>query len=310
MKLPRLLIIGLSALAPLALAIPQAASAEARAPAAPRSQSRTQAHPALWVVKDRDTTIYLFGTIHLLKPGISWFEGPVRKAFDSAGDLVLEIAEPADTATQLRLARTGSDPNGPTLTSQLPEAVRPTFAKLIAKEGMPIAAFDQMKPWFAALTLTALPLRRLGFDSDNGVEETLRAAAKAGGKRVSGLETTEMQIGLFDGLPRPLQIELLVETINEQGDLEKTIDEMIGAWTAGDPEKLAVTLNESMDGDPALEKTLLLDRNRRWADWIRNRLKKPGTVFVAVGAGHLAGKGSVQAVLKARHIKATQVPNP
>jgi uncharacterized protein YbaP (TraB family) len=189
----------------------------------------------------------------------------------------------------------------------LPEDVRPKFQSLLTQYKLPTAVVDHMKPWFAAVTLTSAPLQSLGYDAANGVEAQLRSRAESAGKPVLGLETTEEQLGFFEGLSEAMQISLLVETINEQSDVEKTLAEMIDAWSAGDPVRLAKTLNKSMEDDAELEQRLLFDRNQRWADWIKTRLDKPGTVFLAVGAGHLAGKGSVQDALKARHIKAKLV---
>ncbi len=294
--------------APLAAQQPQAKAGTSARDAgveqsAPTALAGVHAHPALWVVRDKDTTIYLFGTIHLLRPGLIWFEGPVKSAFDASQDVVLEIADDADVPTQMRIAQRAMDLTGPPLTQKLPEATRPKFGQLVQDYKLPAALVDRMKPWFAAVTLTSAPLQKLGYDASAGVEAQLRKFAKAQDKPVSGLETTEEQIGFFDTLSNELQISLLVETINEQSDVEETLANMIDAWSAGDPVRLAATLNKSMEDDKGLEQLLLFDRNQRWADWIKARLEKPGTVFLAVGAGHLAGKGSVQDALKARRIK-------
>jgi uncharacterized protein YbaP (TraB family) len=297
---PRRLIAGLVAFLALLvapLAAPQAVGAQTL-PAAP-----VRAKPALWVVKDKDTTIYLFGTIHLLRPGVDWFQGPIKKAFEGSDELVLEIADQSDAAMQARIVQKALDPTGQPLTQKLPEAVRPKFTQLLSDYRLPSAVIDRMKPWFAAVTLTSAPLQKLGYDQAQGVEVKLRAYADAAKKPIIGLETTEAQIGFFDSLSNDLQISLLVETINEQADVEKTLAEMIDAWIAGDPLRLSATMNKSMEDDKGLQQILLFDRNEAWADWIKARLDKPGTVFLAVGAGHLAGKGSVQDALKVRKIK-------
>ena len=299
---------------PLALlCAPPAALAQSQPKADPRLSAKEnapatavaglQARPAMWVVKDKDTTIYLFGTVHLMRPGIHWLDGPRKAAFDSAQELVLEIADDADTATQVRIAQRGINPTGPTLTSKLPEDVRPQLNKILADYQVPLAAVDRMKPWLAAVTLTALPLTRLGYDPENGVEVQLRKAARAQNKTVHGLETADEQIGFFDSLSEPVQLSMLVETIKEQPTIEQSLSKMIDAWTAGNPQVLADELNKSMEEDKEMQQRLLFDRNNRWADWIKARLDKPGTVFLAVGAGHLAGKGSVQEALKARRVK-------
>ncbi|MBO9579421.1 MAG: TraB/GumN family protein [Sphingobium sp.] len=284
-------------------------SLSAQTPAKPADSTPTAAaktvvaKPALWVVKDKDTTIYLFGTIHLLRPGINWFQGSIRKAFDSSDTLVMEVADQNDAAMQARVVQKAIDVSGPPLTQKLPEAIRPKFTQLVSDYKLPSAVVERMKPWFAAVTITSTPLARLGYDASQGVEAQLRKYADAAKKPVLGLETTEEQIGYFEGLSSDQQISMLVETINEQANVEKTLAQMIDAWTAGDPLKLSDTMNKSMEDDKALQQTLLFDRNERWADWIKARLDKPGTVFLAVGAGHLAGKRSVQDALKVRHIK-------
>jgi uncharacterized protein YbaP (TraB family) len=279
----------------------------AEAATSARAAAVTQAKPALWVVKDRDTTIYLFGTVHLMRPGIEWLKGPRKMAFDSAQELVLEIADDPDVETQMRIAQRALDRDGPPLTSKLPEALRARFTALLKENNTPAAVVDRMKPWFAAVTLTQLALARLGYDPANGVDVHLRKAAHAQGKTVTGLETAEEQISLFDGLSEELQVRLLVDTINEYGEVEKSIAEMIDSWSAGDPVALARNLNKSLVDDQGLAQRLLIDRNERWADWIKSRLAKPGTVFLAVGAGHLAGDGSLQGALKTRRLKAKLV---
>lgn len=314
-RLSKLALVPLLALlsAPLVAAkLPAQAKASQRAVASEKTQpvatTTLHARPALWVVKDKDTTIYLFGTIHLLKPGIQWLEGSRKAAFESAQELVLEIGEEPDAATQIRIVQRGLDLAGAPLTAKLPEDARPKFRKLLTDYEAPAAAIDRMKPWLAAVTITSLPLAKLGYDRNNGVETQLRKAAQEQGKAISGLETADEQIGLFDSLSEPMQMALLVDTINEQATIEQSLSRMIDAWTAGDPVLLADELNKSMEGDRELQRILLFDRNQRWADWIKVRLKKPGVVFMAVGAGHLAGKGSVLEALKERHIKTALVP--
>ncbi len=265
------------------------------------------ARPALWVVKDADTTIYLFGTIHLLKPGLRWFEGPVRAAFDKSGTVVLEVAEePAPGSQQAMMAR-AFQPGGLPLSNKLSDEAREAFYAALKSHAAPVEVFDHVKPWFAALMLTILPLKSYGYDANSGADKAIQAAAKAAGKTLVGLETSDEQLGYFDAMPEGLQLSLLNETLKELPTLPDTITKMMDAWAQGSPEKLAALMNESVDSNPEIEKILLTDRNARWADWIKARMAQPGTVFMAVGAGHLAGKGSVQDMLAQRGIKASMV---
>jgi uncharacterized protein YbaP (TraB family) len=271
------------------------------------AQETKDADPAIWVVKDADTTIYLFGTVHVLKPGLSWFDDAVKAAFDKSDELVLEMVEP-DTATMQGLVmKTALNPAGPTLTEKLPAGKREAYAKAMTDVGIPAAALDRFDPWFAAVTLSVAGLPKLGYNPESGAERTLSAAAKTANKPVIGLETAEEQLGYFDTLPEPLQVKFLVSTVDDVAKMGPMLDKMVANWSAGDPAALGETMNEGLRETPELGKLLLNDRNARWADWIEARMAKPGTVFVAVGAGHLAGNDSVQAWLAKRKLAATRV---
>jgi hypothetical protein len=294
---------GLSALA-LMLALPACAK-EAPKPAAPRAAN--DADPALWVVKDKDTIVYLFGTIHVLKPGLTWFDEAVKTAFDRSGEVVLELVMPEPAAMQALVTSKGVTTEGPTLTEQLPADKRAAYAKVVTDMGLPANAFDRMRPWFAATNLSLLPLQKMGYDPANGPEETITAAAKAANKPVSGLETAEQQIGYFAGLSQNAQVQFLTSTVDEVPTVGETMATMVADWAEGKPEALAKQMNDSLKDSPEIARVLLTDRNARWAEWVKTRMARPGTVFMAVGAGHLAGPQSVLAVLQRSGVKVTRV---
>lgn len=269
----------------------------------------TDADPALWVVKDEDTTIYLFGTVHVLKPGLSWFDEAVKDAFDKSDQLVLEMVEPdAATQQQLVVSKGMAAPGTPTVTQQLPESKRAAYAKALTDLGMPANAFDRLKPWMAAMTLTIMPLQKKGYDLNSGAEKVLTSAAQAAGKPVIGLETFEQQLGFFDGLSSQAQVTFLSSTIDELPKVEESMQKMVTEWAEGDAPGLAGIMNEGLKDSPEVAKVLLTDRNTNWANWIVKRLEQPGTIFVAVGAGHLAGAGSVQDALAKHKVKAERIP--
>ena len=267
----------------------------------------TDADPALWVVKDADTTVYLFGTIHLLKPGLSCFDEAVKTEFERSGEIVLEMVQP-DQATQMRVMETrGVAPTGPALSEQLPADYRSKLAAALPVAGLPAPTAERMKPWLVSMAVGIAPLMRLGYAPANGPEEVLAAAAKAAGKPVGALETFEQQIGFFDGVSQPNQVKLLTATLDELPTLEATMGKMVADWSRGDPEPLAAEITDQWKEVPEVQKALLTDRNARWATWVQERMAKPGVVFVAVGAGHLAGPESVQAMLGKAGVKATRV---
>lgn len=270
------------------------------------AEPRDNSNPALWLVSDHDTQIYLFGTIHILRPGLNWFDDAVAEAFDKSDEVVLEVIEPDDNSMQMTMIKSALSTDGTPLRARLDETERSSYDAALAKLGMPAATFDSYKPWFAAVSLGAMPLLQAGYDLDSGAERTITLAARKSGKRLGQLETVEQQIGYFNTLSKETQLAYLDSVISSMDTVTEDIDELVRDWSAGDAVGLAKQMNEGL-ADPALRTTLLTERNVNWANWIEKRLEKPGTVFVAVGAGHLAGPDSVQQQLAQMNIAADRV---
>lgn len=261
--------------------------------------------PALWKVADEDTTIYLFGTIHALPGDTPWFNQTIATALGSADELVTEIDLGDAGSLRTAFAQKSLLPKGQTLRSLMSAKDRADYEKAMAAIGVPPAAFDSYKPWFAGLMLTMLPLLQHGYSGDAGVEGVL-AAHLAPNTRTGALETDEFQLGLFASMTMEEQLSYLRSTVKAAPDMVTVLDEMVVEWLKGDAEQLAELMN-AQDDDPALTERFLLSRNRTWAGWIAKRLDEPGTVFLAVGAGHLAGPGSVQDNLAKRGITSVRV---
>jgi uncharacterized protein YbaP (TraB family) len=183
---------------------------------------------------------------------------------------------------------------------------RAAYDKALVAFNIPPAMLDRFEPWYAAIALSTLPLMQQGFSPANGVDTTLQVKASVRKMSQVGLESAEYQLGLFDGLPAEAQQRYLGEVIEQLPNLREQMGAILGAWKAGDADELARLMNFAED-DPAFSEIMLTGRNRHWAEWLDERLDQPGTVFVAVGAGHLAGKGSVQDQLAARGIGAARV---
>lgn len=262
--------------------------------------------PALWVVKDEDTTVYLFGSVHILKPGLGWFDDGVKTAFDSSDQLVLELVEPPAAEVQALFGKLAMDQQGETLRSKMNDADRAVYEAAMGKLGIPAPAFDPFDPWAAAVTLSLVAMQKSGFDPNSGVEKQLTTAAKVSNKPIAGLETMEFQLGLFDTLPEAEQITFLVETAKMIDDTSSMMDKMVAMWASAETESLGQLMNEGLTSR-TLYDALLTKRNANWAKWISARMAKPGVTFMAVGAGHLAGPTSVQNLLPAYGLSATRV---
>lgn len=262
--------------------------------------------PALWVVKDADTTLYLFGTVHILKPNLDWFDEAVKTSFDASDTLVMEIITPEQAESQKIFMELGLDKSGKTLRSKMSDADRAKYDAAMEKIGVPVTAFDPFEPWAAAVTMQLLAVTKEGFDANSGVETVLRSAALASKKPLIGLETMQSQLEIFDHISQDTQIKFLIESAKEIDNMQAGLSELVDSWARPDPEKLATLMNEGLN-DPEIYAKLLTNRNANWARWIKSRMDKPGTIFVAVGAGHLSGTTSVPALLSAYGIDAQRV---
>ncbi len=294
----------MSLFAALALLLSPAAMAEQAQPAPATAQQASQ--PALWKVADADTTIYLFGTVHALPPDVPWYRGKIAIAFEGSRELVTEITEVDPARMQSIVLSSAMLPKGQTLRGMMPAEQKVAFEAALAKLGLPPQSLDAFEPWYAAMALATLPLMRDGYATEMGVEKMLDARAKALGISHSGLETPEFQISLFDSLPPEAQKHYLAEVVEKLPTMKDELVQIIHAWKTGDAERLATLMNADEE-DPAIVEALITNRNKNWAGWIKARLDKPGSVFIAVGAGHLAGPGSVQEQLAARGVTTTRV---
>jgi uncharacterized protein len=280
---------------------PADALAQTAAPAAPAPIQGEG--PALWVVKDADSTLYLFGSVHVLRPTTGWASPRVEAAFDSASDIWFEISNPDDQAAIMPLIQQhGLSPETP-LSSRLTPEENAELDAAAQSMGASAAQLQPMKPWLAALSLSVAPLIKAGYDPKSGVELVLKARAEAAGKPIHGFETIDKQIGILAGLPDDVQLVFLRETLKDYENAATKLDEMVEAWARGDVATLdRVTITEMKEASPALYQSVLVDRNTDWANQIQTLLEGSGTAFIAVGAAHLTGDDSVQAILQKRGV--------
>ena len=252
--------------------------------------------PALWVIKDDDTTIYLFGTVHILKPGMSWFDEAIKESFDVSDELVIEMIKPEPSVMAKIVSELAIDKTGVSLRDKLTAEDRADYEATLTKFDLPVAAFDPLDPWFASVNLSLIPLMRNGYAADQGVEDELLSHAKARAIKITGLETPEQQLGFFDNLPEDVQIRFLNFTVDTIDDSANSMEQMVAEWANANIDALGELMNAGLE-DKILYDTLLVNRNISWAQWVDQRMTEPGTVFLAVGAGHLAGESSLQALL-------------
>jgi len=289
-------------------AFAQAVEAAPAAPAAVAAVPLAEgAGPALWVVRDADSTLYLFGTVHVLRPTTAWGSARVNAAFDSADQIWFEISNPDDQAALMPLIQQyGISPNRP-LSSLLTAEEMTALNTLAASAGMPAGQIDVFRPWFAGLALSVAPLIKAGYDPQSGVELVLKSRAEAAGKPIQGLETIDKQISILASMSEADQLSFLRTLLDSYEDATGELDRMVGAWASGDGATFeAIAVDEMKAETPALYDALLVRRNADWANQIQTILAGSGTTFIAVGAAHLAGDDSVQEMLEDRGLTVTQ----
>jgi uncharacterized protein YbaP (TraB family) len=258
----------------------------------------------MWVIKDNDSTIYLIGTVHLLRHDADWNATKVRKTVGESTELWLEVANIDDQASTLPLlTQYGMDPEK-ALSSKLSAAQKEKLAKVAASYHLPPESLDPIKPWMAAMTFSILPLLNAGYDPNAGVDHILKAQAEKEGDKIYGFETAEKQIRLLADLPEAEQVAFLDATLDDAEKGMAQLEKLAKAWMDGDVETIGnLLVNEFKKEAPAVYEKLVVQRNIAWAKQIAEILKGSGVQQIAVGAAHLAGPDSLQVQLAKRGIK-------
>ena len=195
----------------------------------------------------------------------------------------------------------------PPLAARVPADKRAALASAVAKSGLPPEAFDKLETWAAAFLLLGVQFNDLGLDPGSGVESALKKQFEAGGKPIGQLETNAEQLGFFDRLSEDAQRKFLATVVEDPASMKPQFAAMISSWSRGDVKGIADSFNDDLGDSPELKDALLVQRNANWARWVKGRLDQPGTVLVAVGAGHLAGDQSVLKLLEGQGVRITRV---
>lgn len=287
----------------LLLLWPAAASAARKPAAAPSPLA-----PALYAATAGDSRLTLFGTVHSLPRGTDWFRPHVARALDSATLLVMETDIPEGPAAVLPVVMKLARAQAPRpVLDRVPEQWRPALQAALAE--LKPGPLDWYETWHVALTLSNLAAERNGLDPRIGAEAVLAERARMKGTPMAALETAEQQLIYFDALSEADQQQLLIATLEELPASRARTDRLVADWMAGDLDAVAGRIDRDFQRSPMLRRMLVEDRNARWAAWIAERMKQPGAkhLFVAVGAGHLAGPGSLVQELRKYGLEATRV---
>ena len=259
------------------------------------------AAPPVWVVRDKDSQLMLFGSVHVLPPGLAWEPPALVKALRQANDLWFElpIDPKSETITGQLAGQYGLLPEGQSLLALLGAADAQRLTDVAMSYGLSAPFLDRFQPWLAEIALAGGAYRKAGAASQTGVEKTIAAAASPKAK-LEAFETPQEQISMLAGGPMPEQLASLRQTLTEMETEPDAFELLIHAWMAGDVADLdRQALAPMRKASPELFKRLVMDRNARWAAALDARLRGRGRTVVVVGVGHLIGPGSVPDRLRA-----------
>jgi uncharacterized protein YbaP (TraB family) len=264
----------------------------------------------LWAVQGEHNTVYLLGSIHVLRAQDGGLPKVADDAYRDAEKIVMEIdmddalqGDPTALATTMQ--QMALLPAGQTLRTVLGSDYA-QVQRHAQQAGIDLAVLDPFAPWFVATALLQVELAKRGFTPELGVEETLAKRAVADHKPIQGLETAEQQFGILAHLPMPLQKKFLLMTIDETDNLDSEIKDLLAAWRSGDTDRLARLLSDEFNEAPELYRPLTEDRNRAWVEEIAAMLHDRDDYLVVVGALHLVGRNSVVDLLEKRGYRVTQ----
>jgi len=259
-----------------------------------------QAKNTLWQVRSGEHTLYLLGSLHVLKKD-AYPLPPLMEEIYTASDAVVfetDMDEMDTPAMQKKIVNYGRLPAGKTLQQQLSPRTWQLLQQKMAALKIPEEKVAQMKPWLCALTLTVTDLERLGFLAEYGLDEHFYARARKDNKKIIPLESVDFQLSLFYSQSRQEQEEFLLQTLNDLQVADTMSGEMESAWKNGDGEKLYSLIAKSFAGYPKQYARLVLQRNKNWLPVLEKILKREPMTLVVVGAGHLVGPDSVVDLLR------------
>ena len=272
-----------------------------RETAAPAPQSAPASQHFFWKVSDANSSVWLLGSIHFADSTFYPLDSVIETAFVNAEELAVEI-DVSDDSVNTEIAseslQHGMMPAGKRLQDLLPPEMWNSVDSLCTAWGIPSVTLQVMRPWFAAMTLSAFAIQRAGIDPTLGVDAVLLDRAAHDGKAIVGLETASEQIGALADTTESdsAGIFYLKSTLREVSELDSMVARIVRAWKTGDDALLRETMADERNYaensaekelSDKLDEKIYKSRNVKMAERIAQFLAEDRNVFVVVGAAHL-----------------------
>jgi len=271
--------------------------------------AQTAKGPALWRVRSGDSTVYLFGSIHILPANFVWTTAPIQRAMASADLFLFEV--PVDDAAiadeRQFLLQNGILPRRQSLRGLLSPTEFDTFAAVMRTAGIQPAVYEKYRPWLAAVVLGLAYLHPESLASLKGADDEVMRFAQEHGRRLAYLETPREQLQLLNASSDSAQLvglKNLIATLSRSRNLEQTLRD---DWATGDAEALNAVLDDVFRGRQDAQDYLIGHRNRLWLNTINPMLQRAGTSMITVGAAHVGGKGGLVALICAEGYRVERI---
>jgi len=275
-----------------------------------RGQSNTSTNlHCVWRVTGASNTVYLVGSIHLLKPSDYPLAAPIEAAFTNSQVVAFEtdIGQIDNPATQFGMLGKIMLPEGQTLEDQLSPETWQAFTNHVTQAGLPLFMFNRFKPVMAAMTLEVMEIENLGVDPLLGLDKHYYQIAKTEGKQIVPLETVDFQLSLITDFSKEEGEAMMKAELKDMDNSEQNFNDLMQCWRTGNGNKLADLLNDAMKDSPTLYQRLVTNRNQNWVPRIQEFLAGNKNAVVIVGAAHLVGPDGVVELLKKKGLKVTQL---
>lgn len=269
------------------------------------AKSEQEARPAMWLIADEDTRLYLLGTMHALPRSMNWEGGAVAQAVAEADHLVLELAPSQSAKVGDIFAELSLRADPLPIEARLDAPARAIFSRMSPRERGALS--ERLDDWAIVVLLGQKAAQAAYLKASSGVEARLTERFTDAGKDISGLETAQSQLMMFETLDTATQRKLLNNALLKADNAASDVEALLDAWAKGDVAALARRINEDVETVPAAYKSLLTDRNHRWTAWAAQRMDRAGVVLVAVGAGHLVGEDGLPALMQQRGYQVTRL---
>jgi uncharacterized protein YbaP (TraB family) len=265
-------------------------------------------HP-LWKISSKTNTVYLLGSVHVLKQDAYPLDKSIENAYKNSPRLIFEMnldeVDPLKVQ-QLTIAK-GTYHDGRTIKDDLSKQAYESTKKRLTAQGLDIEKIEQLKPWLLAVSIEVIELQRLGFDPNWGIDKYFYEKAKKDKKKIDGFETAEYQMNILCDMPASMQEAMLLQIINDIDDVQKEFNVIIEAWKSGNAEMLDSVLLKSFRDFPEVYQKLITDRNKNWLPKIESLTSQKENAMIIVGAGHLVGERGILAALKHKGYEVEQL---